>query len=99
MYTTITDDGNIGDMWYCSTGDVIVSFDANENIQMECNAVNTNGAKVHVTVNKPKNPNSINNVDYTTSSDFYTISGLRMTDAKNLQPGVYVVNGKKHIVK
>lgn len=99
LYTTITEDGNIGDMWYCTTGDVIVSFDANENIQMECNAVNTNGAKVHVTVNKPKTPNNIKNVDDTTSDEAYTISGLRLTDAKNLQPGVYVVNGKKHIVK
>lgn len=97
MYATTDDDGYLVDLWYCRTGNVTVSYDADDNIQMECNAVNTNGVNIHVTVNMPDTSTSIKNVDNNKSKEVYSINGMRM-DAKNLKSGVYVVNGKK-IVK
>ena len=29
----------------------------------------------------------------------YTLSGVKVTDAKNLKPGFYIINGKKYLVK
>lgn len=98
IYGTLDEDGYILDMWYCSTGTITVSYDEDNDVQMECNAVNTNGLNVHVTVNMPDTQTGIKNVDNNKSKEVYNINGMRM-DAKNLKSGVYVVNGKKHIVK
>lgn len=97
MYAYTDDEGYLTDMWYCRTGTVTVSYDADENVSMECNAQNTNGVSVHVVVNPIAN--GIKNVDTTTSKDVYSVSGVRMNNTKNLHPGVYVVNGKKFVVK
>lgn len=97
MYAYTDDEGYLTDMWYCRTGTVTVSYDADDNVSMECNAQNTNGVSVHVVVNPIAN--GIKNVDTTTSKDVCSVSGVRMNNTKNLHPGVYVVNGKKFVVK
>lgn len=38
-------------VWYCTTGSVKVDYDEEGNIMMECEALNSNGVRVHVTVN------------------------------------------------
>lgn len=98
MYATTDDEDYLVDLWYCRDGNVTVSYDEDGNVQMECNAVNTHNVKIHVTVNMPETPTGIKNVDNNKPMEVYNINGMRM-DAKNLKSGVYVVNGKKHIVK
>ncbi|MDO4195866.1 MAG: hypothetical protein Q4D33_06895 [Prevotellaceae bacterium] len=97
MYAYTDDEGYLTDMWYCTTGTVTVDYDADGNVSMECNAQNTNGLSVHVVVNPVSQ--GIKNVDATTSKDVYSVSGVRMNNAKDLKSGVYVVNGKKVVVK
>lgn len=97
MYAYTDDEGYLTDMWYCRTGNVTVDYDADGNVSMECNAQNTNGLSVHVVVNPVSE--GIKDVDTTTSKDVYSVSGVRMNNAKNLKSGVYVVNGKKVVVK
>lgn len=97
MYAYTDDEGYLTDMWYCTTGTVTVDYDADGNVSMECNAQNTNGLSVHVVVNPVAQ--GIKNVDTTASKDVYSVSGVRMNNAKNLKSGVYVVNGKKVVVK
>lgn len=97
MYATTDDEGYLVDLWYCSTGTVTVEYDVEGNVSMLCEAKNTNGVSVKVYVNPITN--GIKDVDTTASKDVYSVSGVRVNNAKNLQPGVYVVNGKKHIVK
>lgn len=53
IYATLDEEGYINvPMWYCTTGTVTVSFDADGNIVLVCDAVNTNGVSVHVVVNE-----------------------------------------------
>lgn len=38
-------------LWYCTTGTITVSYDAEGEISLECKATNTNGCRIHVVVN------------------------------------------------
>ncbi len=38
-------------MWFCKEGTITVSYDAENNISLECVAVNSNGCNIHVVVN------------------------------------------------
>lgn len=53
IYLTLDEEGYVNvPMWYCSAGTVTISYDAEGNIVLVCDAVNTNGVNVHVVVNE-----------------------------------------------
>ncbi len=52
MYFHFDADGYVTlPVWYCSYGSVTVDYDAEGNIVMDCEALNSNGVRVHVAVN------------------------------------------------
>lgn len=52
MYFQFDEDGYVTlPVWYCTTGSVTVDYDEEGNIVMDCEALNSNGVRVHVTVN------------------------------------------------
>lgn len=52
MYFRLDEEGYVNiPVWYCSMGQVKVEYDANDNIVIDCDALNSNYVRVHVTVN------------------------------------------------
>lgn len=52
MYFRLDEEGYVNiPVWYCSMGQVKIDYDANDNIVIDCDALNSNYVRVHVTVN------------------------------------------------
>ena len=55
MYFQLDEEGYVNvPVWYCTYGSIVVDYDEEGNIMMECEALNSNGVRVHVTVNAPE---------------------------------------------
>lgn len=64
MYFQYDEEGYVTlPVWYCTYGSITVDYDEDGNIMMDCEALNSNGVRVHVTVNAPEtNPVGIQQV-------------------------------------